>query len=614
MAQSDKKVESLYNQASRAYKAFSSGEHEEAKEILDKLTKLKPDEGAIVHNAALNDYLLNDKQSAGTCVERIRQSAQVGSPAADGALRDYNEAVLESLRGRHKPAMKRLELLLPRKDLGWSLTSKVNLLALDIYLKNSLLPKAKDIISFLESEEFVQSLPSTKSSTTTTNGLSPTSANTEKFMYLLHMHRTRYFRTTGDLKQAKKEAKSALQLAQQVGIDASQASANFLKSGMEYEKGNVDKCLKQMVGFKHCLNESALDVYYNNMGCLHYKLGKFGAAQFYYSKALKAHGRKAPQACSSGRRCKILYNCAISLMRKRDYHLALQCLKKCSTKYADKPECWVRMAECCIQHHREGIREHRDQNVNSLVRKHLPPGDNSRGHRLLLPIPHLNSYTSSHSEEDNSQERDLSLKNAVRWLQIADSLLQRTDHNIPVERHQKLRRVTLVDMIYCLLGLGCPVQAIQDCERLLSIMQKDGNVDETTKFVVHQYLAEAMCMAGRAPEAASKLDPASFPQISTPRGIPHVPQAAYVLYSNLATCYIVRGEKNDLSKAHQCVKQILKSNPSFSEAQRTLVYLHLRAGNTLEALQILKYRRPILSIHPQRNVLRQTRPTGTQGV
>merc|ERR1719471_1594933 len=181
------------------------------------------------------------------------------------------------------------------------------------------------------------------------------------------------------------------------------------------------------------------------------------------------------------------------------------------------------MAECCIHHYREKEDALKKRNANRLVRKHLPPGNITRGHRLLLPIPTLPSQLTG----DDAASRDLALPNAVRWLQLADSILQREDSSIPPERRRKLHRLTLLKLIYCLIGSGCPVQAIQDCERVIKMMQKEGKVDEQTKFIVHQYWAEAMCMAGRTQEATSKLDPNDFPMMTTPQGIPGCPEAAY---------------------------------------------------------------------------------------
>lgn len=69
------------------------------------------------------------------------------------------------------------------------------------------------------------------------------------------------------------------------------SAALFLKSNFEYERGNFRKAIKLLTGAQHDSDpwqtgESVPVMYYNNLGCVHFYMGKYHLACHYAKKAL----------------------------------------------------------------------------------------------------------------------------------------------------------------------------------------------------------------------------------------------------------------------------------------------------------------------------------------
>ena len=117
------------------------------------------------------------------------------------------------------------------------------------------------------------------------------------------------------------------------------------------------------------------------------------------------------------------------------------------------------------------------------------------------------------------------------------------------------------------------------------------------RYLAQMYAAEALCTLGRVDEAADTLAPLE-PQnppiedlLLEQDGLTELTptQASYVARTiNLAVVEAVRGE---LEEARMTLESALDVSASHPEALRCLIYVLLRQGKTVEAVEILRHNR-----------------------
>jgi CCR4-NOT transcription complex subunit 10 len=170
-----------------------------------------------------------------------------------------------------------------------------------------------------------------------------------------------------------------------------------------------------------------------------------------------------------------------------------------------------------------------------------------------------------------------------------------------------LQQVALLNLSFVYLCLEEPVLALHYAETLLGLP----GVSDAKLCTAHTYAAEALCKLSRPAEALRHLMPNREPlpeeaaaaavslqkQRKTREIIPpNLPESHFTararsaLHLNLANVYLMQ---NNLPVAEQCVRAGLKACPNSPEALRALIYVLLRKGRASEALEVLKYRRPV---------------------
>jgi len=200
----------------------------------------------------------------------------------------------------------------------------------------------------------------------------------------------------------------------------------FLKAHLEYTRQNYKKAVKLMygcgqkgslpvmvsapsptnacIGFDISIDSSLPPLFFNNLGCVQFKLKKYNASSFYLSKALKendANQGSEDSASSSAesstgnkkgtgqsvaretRKLQILYNLGLQLLLTGKPGLAFQSFQEVALSYYRNPMVWLRLAECCIAAHVLKLREDaKSRQKSSLVWK---IGGNGSTRRILLP-------------------------------------------------------------------------------------------------------------------------------------------------------------------------------------------------------------------------------------
>jgi CCR4-NOT transcription complex subunit 10 len=295
----------------------------------------------------------------------------------------------------------------------------------------------------------------TNGSTTATSDDASTvaerSLDQTEFQFRLHLYKAKVLLLLQDHKPCKKEVKSALEIFQRELKDLANSSsataaaaaaavsgdttppaiaiqsafypvpsagiqnlsALYLKANLEYLRDNYKKALKLLAschGFQGSEEyagpgEPVGPHYYNNMGCLHHKLGCYHASLHYFKKALTAisdgmstssTGSLACGAETDGRvvggiACEVLYNTGLQLLLTDEPVQALKCFEKSALLFYNRPYLWLRMAECSIAIYRQMQSTLDRQGTSAVIRATIGSGHHRR---VLLP---LTTATQSHA-------------------------------------------------------------------------------------------------------------------------------------------------------------------------------------------------------------------------
>ncbi|CAA0819929.1 Tetratricopeptide repeat (TPR)-like superfamily protein [Striga hermonthica] len=173
----------------------------------------------------------------------------------------------------------------------------------------------------------------------------------------LHLYKVRLLLLTRNLKAAKREVKMAMNLAR--GKDY--PLALYLKSQLEYARRNHRKAIKLLMASSKRTETGISSMYYNNLGCIYYQLGKYNTSGVFFSKALKSCllvRKEKPLklvSLSQDKSLLVSYNCGMhSLTCGRPYQAA-RCFQKASLIFYNRPLLWLRIAECCLMALEKGL-------------------------------------------------------------------------------------------------------------------------------------------------------------------------------------------------------------------------------------------------------------------
>ncbi|KAL2500680.1 Tetratricopeptide repeat (TPR)-like superfamily protein [Forsythia ovata] len=187
----------------------------------------------------------------------------------------------------------------------------------------------------------------------------------------LHFYKVRFLLLIRNLKAAKREAKMAMNIAR--GKDYTMAL--YLKSQLEYARGNHSKAIKLLMASSSRTETGISSMYYNNIGCIYYRLGKHHTSGVFFSKALNSSSlmrKEKPlklMTFSQDKSLFITYNCGVhQLTCGKPFHAA-RCFKQASLIFNNRPVLWLRIAECCIMALEKGlIQSNPSESVRSDIR------------------------------------------------------------------------------------------------------------------------------------------------------------------------------------------------------------------------------------------------------
>lgn len=173
----------------------------------------------------------------------------------------------------------------------------------------------------------------------------------------LHLYKVSFLLLTRNIKAAKREVKMAMNIAR--GKDYTRAL--YLKSQLEYARGNHRKAFKLLMASSNRPEVEISSIYYNNLGCIYYRLGKYHTSGVFFSKALSNSSTLLKEkpvkllTLSQGKSRQLIYNCGLMYLASGKPILAAQCFYKASLIYYNRPLLWLRVAECCLMALEKGL-------------------------------------------------------------------------------------------------------------------------------------------------------------------------------------------------------------------------------------------------------------------
>ncbi|CAN4113050.1 unnamed protein product [Withania somnifera] len=218
-----------------------------------------------------------------------------------------------------------------------------------------------DALNLISSMEIGgQSLPrqsGLKSSNDPTRSQADEFISTADLRIKLHLCKVQFLLLTRNLKAAKREVKMAMNTAR--GKDHSMAL--YLKSQLEYAHGNHRKAIKLLMASSSGTETGISSVYYNNLGCIYYRLGKHHTSSVFFAKALSYSSsirKERPlklSTISQDKSLLITYNCGVQYLACGKPLQAASCFYKASKVFCNRPLLWLRVAECCLMALEQGL-------------------------------------------------------------------------------------------------------------------------------------------------------------------------------------------------------------------------------------------------------------------
>lgn len=370
----------------------------------------------------------------------------------------------------------------------------------------------------------------------------------------LQLYKVRFLLLTRNLKAAKREVKEAMNIAR--GRDSSMAL--LLKSQLEYARGNHRKAVKLLMASNTRTEAVISSVLNNNIGCIHYQLGKHHTSSLFFTKALSNSSSlrkdkpKKLLTFSQDKSLLIIYNCGMQYLACGKPVLAARCFEKSSLVLYHRPLLWLRIAECCLMAFEKGLLNGSDIRLHvigkgkwrqlvvedGLVRNGYLNGkddlfwSDDKQPKLSMSLARMCLFNALHllnsldfesglpsTLEENRLTESASSKKLLSSSQVhsngdvKDAKEQKTSLNevlqSSISEYQETRRkenrimkqAVLADLAYVELELENPLKALSVAKSLLELPE----CSRIYIFLGRIFSAEALCLLNRPKEASEHL-------------------------------------------------------------------------------------------------------------
>ncbi|EGW04710.1 CCR4-NOT transcription complex subunit 10 [Cricetulus griseus] len=644
-----------------AFQAFTSGNYDACLQHLASLQDINKDDYKIILNTAVAEFFKNNQTTTDNLRQTLNQlKNQVHSAVeemdglddVENSMLYYNQAVILYHLRQYTEAIsvgeKLYQFIEPFEE---KFAQAVCFLLVDLYILTHQAEKALHLLAVLE--KMISQGSSSKNGKNETgnnsnkDGSNPkaeSGALIEAAKSKIHQYKVRAYIQMKSLKACKREIKSVMNTA------GNSAPSLFLKSNFEYLRGNYRKAVKLLnssniaehPGFMKT-GECLRCMFWNNLGCIHFAMGKHNLGIFYFKKALQENDNVCAQlsACGtdpgkkfSGRpmctlltnkRYELLYNCGIQLLHIGRPLAAFECLIEAVQVYHANPRLWLRLAECCIAANK-GTSEQETKGLPT--KKGIVQSIVGQGYHRKIVLASQSIQNTVYNDGQSSAIPVASVEFAAICLRNALLLLPEEQQDPKQENGSKnssqlggnaessessetCRCSILACSAYVALALGDNLMALSHADQLLQQPKLSGSL----KFLGHLYAAEALISLDRISDAITHLNPENVTDVSlgissneqdqgsdkgeneamessgkrAPQCYPSsVNSARTVMLFNLGSAYCLRSEYD---KARKCLHQaasMIHPKEVPPEAILLAVYLELQNGNTQLALQMIK--------------------------
>uniref|UniRef100_A0A1A7WM88 CCR4-NOT transcription complex subunit 10 n=1 Tax=Iconisemion striatum TaxID=60296 RepID=A0A1A7WM88_9TELE len=572
--------------AASAYEAFVAGKYDESLKHLEALQDVNKEDYKIAMNKAVVEFFRSGQTTSGTLKQtlmamknRLHTSADDvdGLDDVENCLLYYNQAIILYHMRQYSEAIsigeKLYQFLEPFEE---KFAQAVCFLLVDLYLLTFQPEKALHLLALLDK---ISAQGNNKNGKGENNSSNKEGANQrleftamiEAAKSKIHQYKVRAYIQMKSSKACKREIKSVMNTA------GNSAPSLFLKSNFEYLRGNYRKAVKLLNSSNIAehpgpikTGECVRCMFWNNLGCIHFAMGKHNLGIFYFKKALQENDHTCAQlgdgsneqskrftgvpmcALLANKRYELLYNCGIQLLHIGRPLAAFECLMEAVQVYHSNPRLWLRLAECCISANKGGSEQeskglpckkgivqsvigqgyHRKIVLASQSSQNTTYSDGQsaaipvasmefaaiclRNALLLLPEhqqqepkPENGSKSSSQSgsTESGSENSDVCSGKSLE----ADKFFSAAPSS-PLRKQEveNLRCSILACSAYVALALGDNLMALNHAEKLLHQTKASGSF----KFLGHLYAAEALISLDRISDAIAHLNPENVNDVS----------------------------------------------------------------------------------------------------
>ncbi|KAG8572877.1 hypothetical protein GDO81_012197 [Engystomops pustulosus] len=571
-----------------SFQAFTAGSYETCVQHLGELKEINKDDYKIMLNMAVTEFYKSNQTTTDQLKQTLNQLRNEVHSAVDemdslddveNSMLYYNQAVILYYLRQHMEAIaigeKLYQFIEPFEE---RFAHAVCFLLVDLYLLTYQTEKALHLLVVLE-KMILQGNNNNKNGKNETNN----NSNNKEVLHTkneggpqleaakskIHQYKVRAYIQMKSLKACKREIKSVM------NTSGNSAPSLFLKSNFEYLRGNYRKAVKllnssnisEYPGFMKT-GECVRCMFWNNLGCIHFAMGKHNLGLFYFKKAIQENDNACAQLSStseqgkkfSGRpmctlltnkRYELLHNCGIQLLHIGRPLAAFECLIEAVQVYHSNPRLWLRLAECCIAANKgtpeqetkglpskKGIVQsvvgqgyHRkivlaSQSVQNLL---YNDGESSaipvasmefaaiclRNALLLLPEDQQDG-SKENGAKNNSQMGNTD--SSGEGTEACSNKSHEGDKFLPAPPSSPLKRQELENLrcsvlacsAYVALALGDNLMALNHAEKLLQQPRLSGSL----KFLGHLYAAEALISLDRISDAITHLNPENVTDVS----------------------------------------------------------------------------------------------------
>lgn len=571
--------------AASALEAFTAGKYDESIKHLETLQEVNKEDYKIAMNKAITEFyksgqtttmtlkqtLMAMKNQVHTSVEDID-----GLDDVENSFLYYNQAIIHYHMRQYSEAISIVEKLYQFLEPFEKFAQAVCFLLVDLYLLTFQPENALHLLTMLDKLSVQGNNKNVKGESNNSNkdGSSQRAdlmAMIEAAKSKMHQYKVRAYIQMKSSKACKREIKSVMNTA------GNSAPSLFLKSNFEYLRGNYRKAVKLLNSSNIAEHPGAIKtgecvrcMFWNNLGCIHFAMGKHNLGIFYFKKALQENDHTCAQlgdgsngqskkfagipmcALLANKRYELLYNCGIQLLHIGRPLAAFECLMEAVQVYHSNPRLWLRLAECCIAANKGGSEQEskglpcKKGIVQSIVgqgyhRKIVLASQStqntiySEGQSAAIPVASMEfaaiclrnallllpetqqqdskaengskSSSQSGSTESGSENSDACSGKG----QEADKFLSAAPSS-PLRKQEveNLRCSILACSAYVALALGDNLMALNHAEKLLHQTKVSGSL----KFLGHLYAAEALISLDRISDAIAHLNPENVTDVS----------------------------------------------------------------------------------------------------